>query len=522
MARKHQVFISYSSKDREVADALFNELESTGISCWMAPGSIAVGSDYADAITQAIKNSEAFILVFSANSNASEHCQAEVSLAHDNGIRLVPFRIDDIEASPSLQYFLAKRHWLDASSGPLSTHTHALHEQLSRIFTDGEESSSASAETEPSSQTPDKIQGSRRGKTPPTSHKSPAPQDDATAILVVDDNEDNRYTLVHRLEREGYGNITEAENGRQALEVLMERPFDLVLLDIMMPEMNGYQLLEHMKADTSLRDIPVVMISASEEIESVVRCIELGAEDYLMKPFNKVLLKARVSACIEKKRLGDQERKYLHRLEDEKHDSDELLHAILPSGAIRELKSINEVKPRRYDDVVVLYCNIVNFASYCDGSHPEQAVGELQTVVAEFEDIVQRHGLEKIKTTGGAFLATGGLLGNIAEPVLASVKCGLDMLAACERAKPEWDARVGIHSGPVVAGIVGHRQFLFDVWGETVNTAMSISERADQGTVLLTGPSWQHVRGRCRGKSHGFMTLEGIGSLELVECEEVR
>ncbi len=393
---------------------------------------------------------------------------------------------------------------------------------MHQLFTDGDDSGSASAETGPSSQVPDKIESSKHEETPSTTHRPPVPQDDATAILVVDDNEDHRYTLVRRLEREGYSNITEAENGRLALEVLMEHPFDLVLLDIMMPEMNGYQLLEHMKADTSLRDIPVVMISASEEIESVVRCIDLGAEDYLMKPFNKVLLRARVSACIEKKRLGDQERTYLLRLEDEKHDSDELLRAILPSGAIRELKSINEVKPRRYDDVVVLYCNIVNSASYCDGSHPEQAVGELQTVVAKFEDIVQEHGLEKIKTTGGAFLATAGLLGNIVEPVPASVKCGLDMVTACGRTKPDWDARVGIHAGPVVAGIVGHRQFLFDVWGETVNTAMSISERADRDAVLLSGPSWQHVRGRCRGKSHGFMTLEGIGSLELVECQEVR
>ncbi len=128
MVRKHQVFISYSSKDRGVADALFNELESTGVSCWMAPGSIGVGNDFADAITHAIKNSEAFILVFSANTNGSEHCQSEVSLAFDSGIRLVPFRIENVDPSPSLQYFLAKKHWLDASSGPLSTHIHALNE----------------------------------------------------------------------------------------------------------------------------------------------------------------------------------------------------------------------------------------------------------------------------------------------------------------------------------------------------------------------------------------------------------
>ena len=87
---------------------------------------------------------------------------------------------------------------------------------------------------------------------------------------------------------------------------------------------------------------------------------------------------------------------------------------------------------------------------------------------------------------------------------------------------PEWDVRVGIHSGAIVAGIVGQRQFLFDVWGETVNTATSIAERAAPGTLVLSGPTWQHVQGRCRGKSHGFLDIEGIGTLELIECQEVR
>ena len=114
-------------------------------------------------------------------------------------------------------------------------------------------------------------------------------------LLVVDDNEDNRYTLTRRLTREGYTQLTTAANGREALEVLQRQPFDLVLLDIMMPEVNGYEVLERMKADAQLRHIPVIMISAVDEIDSVVRCIELGAEDYLAKPFNPTLLRARVA-----------------------------------------------------------------------------------------------------------------------------------------------------------------------------------------------------------------------------------
>jgi CheY-like chemotaxis protein len=131
------------------------------------------------------------------------------------------------------------------------------------------------------------------------------------ALLVVDDNEDNRYTLVQRLKRLGYPDVTTAVDGRDALDKLGQRAFDLVLLDVMMPQLNGYEVLERLRADDGLRHVPVIMISALDQIESVVRCIELGAEDYLHKPFDPVLLRARVGASLEKKRLRDQEMQYL-------------------------------------------------------------------------------------------------------------------------------------------------------------------------------------------------------------------
>src|SRR5262249_21120954 len=126
------------------------------------------------------------------------------------------------------------------------------------------------------------------------------------ALLVVDDIEDNRFALTRRLARLGYRNIATAGDGRQALEMLESRPFDLVLLDIMMPNLNGYEVLERMKASDALRHIPVIMISAVDEIDSVIRCIELGAEDSLPKPFNPTLLRARVGASLERKRLHDE------------------------------------------------------------------------------------------------------------------------------------------------------------------------------------------------------------------------
>ena len=152
-----------------------------------------------------------------------------------------------------------------------------------------------------------------------------------SALLIVDDNEDNRYTLTRRLQREGYTNLSAAVDGRQALEMLGAQPFDLVLLDVMMPELNGYEVLERMRADARLRYIPVIMISAMDEIESVIRCIELGAEDYLSKPFNPTLLRARVGASLEKKRLRDEIVSYLDQIEGELRSARDVQLGMVPT-----------------------------------------------------------------------------------------------------------------------------------------------------------------------------------------------
>jgi adenylate cyclase len=289
-----------------------------------------------------------------------------------------------------------------------------------------------------------------------------------------------------------------------------------------MPEMDGYQVLEHLKTDTVLRRIPVIMISAVDAIESVVRCIGLGAEDYLPKPFNAVLLRARVSACLEKKKLRDQEAVYMQQIESERRRADELLYAMLPPGAVRELKATSQVRPRRYDDVAVLFCDIVGFTLYCERNPPEKVVEELQALVGEFELIVRRHEMEKIKTIGDAFMATAGLLNPVPDPIMASLQCGLDMVAASRRIEPKWEVRVGVHFGPVVAGIIGQRQFAFDLWGDTVNTAARIAASANPGAVVTTGATWHRVRDRGRGRSLGHGDVKGKGSIEIIECVELR
>jgi sigma-B regulation protein RsbU (phosphoserine phosphatase) len=164
-------------------------------------------------------------------------------------------------------------------------------------------------------------------------------------ILVVDDNEANREILVRHLERQGH-RVSYVENGYRCLQVLGEKSFDLILLDIMMPGMNGYQVLDRLKADAKLRHIPVIMISALEEMDSVAHCISLGAEDYLPKSFNPLLLKARISSCLIKKKYRDKEQKYLQaliatqqNLEKELAEAAEYVRGLLPAPITGEVEA---------------------------------------------------------------------------------------------------------------------------------------------------------------------------------------
>jgi signal transduction histidine kinase/DNA-binding response OmpR family regulator len=159
---------------------------------------------------------------------------------------------------------------------------------------------------------------------PPRDLDTPSPADQSGSILIVDDNETNRDLLSRRLTRDGY-RVSMAIGGQAALDALADADFDLVLLDLMMPDINGLDLLKRMKADVRLRMVPVIMITASAEMDSAIHCIEAGAEDYLPKPFDPVLLRARIGASLEKKRWRDREQEYLRRLEAHTNELQESL-----------------------------------------------------------------------------------------------------------------------------------------------------------------------------------------------------
>jgi class 3 adenylate cyclase/ActR/RegA family two-component response regulator len=337
---------------------------------------------------------------------------------------------------------------------------------------------------------------------------------DAGRILVVDDNEINRDMLRRRLEREGHL-VRCAENGRRALEMLRAADFDLVLLDILMPDINGYQVLESMKGDPELRHIPVIMISALDEIDSVVRCIEIGAEDYLPKPFNPVVLRARLGASLEKKRLRDREVVHLRQIEEGKKKSDELLHVILPHDIVEELKANNYVMPRRHDDVAVLFCDIVGFTPYSASRQPEEIVAALQQLFEAYEELAAKHEMYKIKTIGDSFMSTANLIQPVGNPVASAARCGLEMVEVARRLPAGWDVRVGIHVGPVVAGVVGRKQYLYDLWGDTVNTAARVESHGAKAGVSVSATAWERIKDVARGESLGRMPVKGKGEMEI-------
>jgi class 3 adenylate cyclase len=306
-----------------------------------------------------------------------------------------------------------------------------------------------------------------------------------------------------------------AENGLTALTQIENRHFDLVLLDVMMPEMDGVEVLTHLKASEKWRDIPVIMISALTEIDSVVRCIELGAEDYLTKPFDPVLLRARIGAGLEKKRLRDREIHYLREIEAEQKRSDALLHVILPPEIVKELKETNAVKPREYADVSVLFSDVVQFTRFCDTHTPEEVLTNLQALIEAFEELSVTYGLQKIKTIGDAFMAVSGLMKPENAPVEKCVDCGFEMISAARRIPANWRIRIGVHVGPVMAGVVGHRQYLFDVWGDTVNTAQRIESHGSADHVCVSRAAWAQLKDDYRGESMGFVDVKGKGEMEI-------
>jgi adenylate cyclase len=351
---------------------------------------------------------------------------------------------------------------------------------------------------------------------PLDSEAAPAAPATAGRILVVDDNAANRDLLARRLAREGH-RVGTADGGAAALKLVESESFDLILLDLMMPQVSGFEVLTRLKADTRTTHVPVIMISALDEIDSAVRCIEAGAEDYLPKPFNPVLLRARISSSLERKRLRDHEQAIAEELRIEKELSEALLLNILPQTIVDRMRRGETVIADRVPSATILFSDLVDFTTLASKLSAEDTVALLGEVFSRFDALTSRHGLEKIKTIGDGYLVAGGVPEQRPDHAAAVCHMALDMLDAVAEAARETgenlQLRIGIDTGVLVAGVIGTHKFVYDVWGDTVNTAKRMESYGAAGRVHISaatraalGPEFRcEPRGAIEIKSKGLM-----------------
>ena len=348
----------------------------------------------------------------------------------------------------------------------------------------------------------------------------------AAALLVVDDNEDNRYTLTRRLKREGYTNLTTANDGRQALELLRAQKFDLMLLDIMMPEMNGYEVLEHLKADPELRHLPVIMISAVGEVESVVRCIELGAEDYLPKPFDATLLRARVGASLEKKALRDEVRDWSRKLEERVQEqvaqldrlgrlkgffSPHLAELIVSGGGEDLLKT-----HRR--EVVVVFLDLRGFTAFTDSCEPEEVMGVLGEYHRMMGRLIMAHEgtLEHFAGDGIMIFFNDPI--PLEKPAENAIGMALEMQRQFAPMRATWKKRgfdldlgIGITQGYATLGAVGFEgRWEYSCIGSVANLASRLCNEAKGGQILINQKTLNRIEDVVQAEPLGDLLLKGI------------
>jgi len=333
-------------------------------------------------------------------------------------------------------------------------------------------------------------------------------------ILAVDDEKIFREVLSRLLSQQGH-EVTTAEDGFKALNIVAEHAFDIILLDMQMPGLNGDEILQQLKNDPKSSHIPVIMISAVDEIHTIVKCIEIGAEDYIIKPFNAQILKARISARIERKWFRDQERSYFKELQNEREKVEQLLLNILPQAIAHRLKQGESLIADYFPDVTILFADIVHFTQLTAHLASEELVEFLNSIFSEFDRLAKKYRLEKIKTIGDAYMVAGGLPNPRPGHAVAMAEMALQMMEAVKRfhieEKKTVSVRIGIDTGPVQAGVIGTQKFCYDLWGETVNMACRMQSHCIPDHIQVSESTYKYLKDKFQFKKRGFIRIKGKG-----------
>jgi adenylate cyclase len=331
-------------------------------------------------------------------------------------------------------------------------------------------------------------------------------------LLVADDNKVNRLLLARGLEQQGH-RVALAENGRIALDMLrqaLERDaFDLLLLDIEMPELDGFGVLEQMKCDRALRDLPVIVTSSVEGLANIVRCIELGAEDYLPKPVNNVLLRARINAGLEKKRLRDQQQ--------------ELVRRFATAEVAQDMAQSGFALGGRRLTATVMFSDIRSFTSMVEQQSPEETIELLNTYYILMFDAINGHGGVVNQMVGDGLMAIFGAPLSLADPCASAVLAALEMADSMALFNADRQAEgkaplkvgIGIATGDVVAGYTGTQQrATYTCIGDTVNLAARLEAHTKeaQRMILIDEATCTALLGQIPVTPLGPVHLKGKGT----------
>jgi class 3 adenylate cyclase len=332
---------------------------------------------------------------------------------------------------------------------------------------------------------------------------------DGARLLVVDDNRVNRLLLARSVELLGH-RASAAENGRVALEMLAREPFDLLLLDMEMPEMDGFQVLEQLAGNPRLRDLPVIVTSSLEDIAHVVRSIELGAEDYLHKPVNPVLLKARIESSLEKKRLRDRQK--------------ELIRRFATSEVADDLQQSGFAIGGRRVRATVMFADIRNFTALVETEPPEEIIDLLNDWYTLMFDAIISHGGSVNQIIGDGLMAVFGAPLPLADAAGSAVRAARDMIEMIELFDTERASAgkapirigIGIATGEMVAGYTGTQaRAIYTCIGDTVNVAARLEAhtKVARRAILVDGDTRAALGDAAQVESLGPVQLKGKASL---------
>lgn len=330
-------------------------------------------------------------------------------------------------------------------------------------------------------------------------------------ILIVDDIEENLMVLTDTLVQEGFHPL-QAKSGERAIQIAKAAQPDLILLDIRMPGMDGFETIKVLKSDPATVDIPVIFISALNQVDDKVQGFKSGAVDYVSKPFQKEEVVARVSTHL---KLRQAQRL----VELERQKSERLLLNMLPRAVVEELKENGCSVPQHFEDVSILFTDLVNFTEKSQAFEPSALIAELNELFSGFDAIMLKHNCERIKTIGDAYFAVSGMPTANPDHARSLVAAAKDMVALVEArnasASCAWEIRLGIHSGPVVAGIVGTHKYIYDVFGDSVNTASRMEANSLPMRINLSKASADLVRPHYQLEARPPVEVKGKGSMEM-------